>query len=95
VNLQPRRIVWSREAARTLADLGRRDPAQVEAIRAHVRAYASAGTGDVRKLTGRNGEYRLRIGSWRVVFALGTDTRTGDPAIFVLRIGNPRDVYRS
>ena len=92
---QPRRVVWSREAARALGDLSRHDLTQADTIRDRVRAYASSGVGDVRKLAGRSGEYRLRVGSWRGVFAFGADPITGEPAVFVLRIGNRRDIYRS
>jgi mRNA-degrading endonuclease RelE of RelBE toxin-antitoxin system len=56
--------------------------------------YANTGLGDVRKLAGRSGEYRLRVGDWRVIFSFGVDPMTGAPAIFVLEIGNRRDVYR-
>jgi mRNA-degrading endonuclease RelE of RelBE toxin-antitoxin system len=95
VSWPPRRIVWSREASRALADLAHRNPIQAEAIRAHLRDYASSGPGDVRKLAGRSGEFRLRVGNWRVIFALGRESSTQSLAVFVLEIGNRRDVYRS
>jgi mRNA interferase RelE/StbE len=95
VSWQPRSVVWSRDAARTLGDLARRDPSRAASIRTHVRTYASTGVGDVRKLAGRSGEYRLRVGDWRLVFAFGTNPETGDPIIFVLHLGNRRDIYRS
>ncbi|MFN8633563.1 MAG: type II toxin-antitoxin system RelE/ParE family toxin [Chloroflexota bacterium] len=88
-------MVWSRSAVRALADLSRRDPAQAHAIRTAVRLYARSGVGAVRKLAGRSGEYRLRAGDWRVVFAFGTAPETGEAAILVLDIGNRRDVYRT
>jgi mRNA interferase RelE/StbE len=64
-------------------------------IRARVHTYASSGAGDVRKLSGRSREYRLRVGDWRVVFSLGVDPETEEPAIVVLSIADRRDVYRS
>jgi mRNA-degrading endonuclease RelE of RelBE toxin-antitoxin system len=79
---------------RALAELSLRNPAQAHAIRRHVRNYTTTGVGDVRKLAGRSGEYRLRVGDWRVVFTFGTDPETGDLTIEVLDIGNRRDVYR-
>jgi len=46
--------------------------------------------GDIRKMQGGAEEWRLRVGDWRVRFALGRETRT----IVVLRV-LPRDkAYR-
>jgi mRNA-degrading endonuclease RelE of RelBE toxin-antitoxin system len=73
----------------------RHDPQRAASIRAHVGRYASSGVGDIRKLSGRSGEYRLRVGDWRVVFAFGVEPETGELAITILGIGDRRDVYRS
>jgi mRNA interferase RelE/StbE len=37
-----------------------------------------------------DGNYRLRVGDWRVVFALRDDVLV----ILVLRVGHRREVYR-
>jgi mRNA interferase RelE/StbE len=43
--------------------------------------------GDVRKLTGRTHEYRLRVGNFRVLFMLETDT------IVVYSIKDRKEAY--
>lgn len=58
-------IVLTHAAAR---DLDRLADDIRELIVAGLTAYAVSGRGDVRKLAGRDG-YRLRIGSYRVIFA--------------------------
>jgi mRNA interferase RelE/StbE len=37
-----------------------------------------------------DGNYRLRVGDWRVVYALRHDVLT----VLVLRVGHRREVYR-
>jgi mRNA interferase RelE/StbE len=44
-------------------------------------------TGDVKKLTGRTHEYRLRVGSFRVPFMLESDL------ISVYRVSDRKEVY--
>ena len=44
--------------------------------------------GDVKPLSGRRGEYRLRIGDWRIIFEYRGDT------IFVMEIDNRGEAYR-
>jgi mRNA interferase RelE/StbE len=44
-------------------------------------------TGDVKKLTGRTHEYRLRVGSFRVLFLLESDL------ISVYRVSDRKEVY--
>jgi mRNA interferase RelE/StbE len=44
-------------------------------------------TGDVKKLTGRTHEYRLRVGSFRVLFMLESDL------ISVYRVSDRKEVY--
>jgi mRNA interferase RelE/StbE len=44
-------------------------------------------TGDVKKLTGRTHEYRLRIGSLRVLFMLESDL------ISVYRVSDRKEAY--
>ena len=43
--------------------------------------------GDVKKLTGRTHEYRLRVGSFRVLFMLESDL------ISVYRVSDRKEVY--
>ena len=46
--------------------------------------------GDVRKLEGAAGEYRLRVGDWRVLFTFEDSGQT----LLVSRVLNRRDAYR-
>ena len=48
--------------------------------------YATNGSGDVKRLKGRNGS-RLRIGDWRVIFV------EDSTSIGVVAVGNRRDIY--
>jgi mRNA interferase RelE/StbE len=57
-------IVLTQGAARDIDALPRDAREQVEAC---LRRYAVTGQGDVKALQGRNG-YRLRLGSYRVIF---------------------------
>ena len=49
-------------------------------------AYATNGSGDVKRLKGMGGR-RLRMGDWRVIFI--EDART----ITVVAVGNRREIY--
>jgi mRNA interferase RelE/StbE len=42
----------------------------------------------IKKLSGRDGEYRIRVGNYRVVFELAGDEAT------ILEVGHRREVYR-
>ena len=49
-------------------------------VTAALERLASTGHGDVKKLQGRPGDFRLRVGKWRVFFDLdtpGTSLGTG------------------
>ena len=82
-------LIWHPRAAAAVDDLARRDPASARRIRQRVAAFAETGQGDMRKLEGRADQWRLRIGTWRVVF-------TFDPpgSITVLNVSDRRDAYR-
>jgi mRNA interferase RelE/StbE len=83
------RLVWDPQAAATLEGLARRDRPLAQRIRQRVASFAETGQGDIRKLAGRSGQWRLRVGSWRVIFVF-------DPpgAITVMAISDRRDAYR-
>lgn len=55
------------QAAKSLRRLPRPDRERI------LTAIAGLPAGDVRSLTGRPGEYRLRVGQWRVLFGVGQD----------------------
>ncbi|MFD7669121.1 type II toxin-antitoxin system RelE/ParE family toxin [Streptomyces sp. NPDC059788] len=46
---------------------------------------------NVKKLTGRSGLYRLRVGNYRVAYQV----EDGELIILVVRVGDRRDVYRN
>lgn len=85
-----RRQEWLRRARADLADVARRDPAQAQRILAAIDRYADQERGDVQKLAGRAGSYRLRVGDWRVLFRI----EDGDRVMLVSRVLNRRDAYR-
>ena len=80
-------VVWSKRSRDDLRGL----PADVQrrVIDAMVR-YAGTRHGDVTALKGRPGEYRLRVGDWRVLFAL--DAGRGE--LLVQRVRHRREAYR-
>jgi len=55
-------------------------------IDAKLMDYARTGSGNVKRLKGRDG-CRLRIGNWRVIYI---EDKT---SIIVVAVGNRRDVY--
>lgn len=79
-------VSWTNTAKRGLRSL---DPAAKRRVVGAVEAFAATGQGDVKKLQGEPG-YRLRVGSYRVVFERKGETLT----ILVLRVGHRREVYR-
>ena len=60
-------------------------------IREAVWQFAETNQGDVRKLSGRGEEFRLRVGDWRAVFT----PYKPEMLILVLRIGPRDNIYRS
>jgi mRNA interferase RelE/StbE len=82
----PREVRWSGRAR----DYMKRLPEpQRRRVFHEVEGYAHTGAGNVRPLKGRwSGLFRLRVGQWRVVFALSPDTLT------VVDVGPRGDVYR-
>jgi mRNA interferase RelE/StbE len=81
----PRAVEWTKSAQRDWRAI---DPSLGARIIEAVEAFAATGAGDVKKLTGRPGEFRLRVGDYRVVFDLPPGV------VRVLRVAHRRDVYR-
>jgi mRNA-degrading endonuclease RelE of RelBE toxin-antitoxin system len=75
-----RQVLWHRRALADLAEIGRHSPRQARRIRGAVNRYATDDQGDVVKMAGRSGVYRLRVGDWRVLFTFGDGGRTVDVA---------------
>ena len=85
-----RDVLWHRRALADLAEIGRQSPRQAQRTRDTVARYAATDQGDIVKLAGGSGIYRLRVGDWRVLFTLDDVAGTVD----VARILNRRDAYR-
>lgn len=82
------RIVVTPRAERDLKGLPTRDQAR---IRTGLDALAAFPTqGDLSKLRGRENEWRLRVGDWRVRFELDRTNHI----IVVLRVLPRSDAYR-
>ncbi len=78
----PARFDLRPPAAKSLRRLSRPDRDRV------LTAIQGLPAGDVRSLTGRPGQYRLRIGQWRVLFELEGDV------IIVYRIAARGSAYQ-
>jgi mRNA interferase RelE/StbE len=78
-----KRIVFTpastRQWVKLAADVRRR-------IDRRLTEFATSGTGDLKRLKGREGS-RLRIGDWRVIFY------EEGSAIVVVAVGHRREVY--
>lgn len=72
---------------RALKDLKAIDQRESARIVEKVEAMRDNLTGDVKKLTNFTPEYRLRVGNYRVLFALE------DNKIVVYRVRHRKDVY--
>ena len=82
------RIVVTSRAERDLKGLSARDQSR---IRAGIDSLIEFPTrGDLNKLQGRENEWRLRVGDWRVRFELDRTNRI----IVVLRILTRSQAYR-
>ena len=85
-----RELRWSPPAERDLERIQRHSPRVARRIFETTTQYAETGHGDVVKLTGQGGLYRLRVGDWRVIFAY----EDGGLVVLALRVLNRRDAYR-
>lgn len=64
-----RELRWSPPAERDLEQIRRHSPQVARRIFQTATRYAETGHGDVAKLVGQAGLYRLRVGDWRVIFS--------------------------
>jgi mRNA-degrading endonuclease RelE of RelBE toxin-antitoxin system len=83
-----RNIYWTQGAVEQFFDLLDRDHRTRKQILNAVRGFAADNRGDIKKLSGRDDEWRLRVGDWRVCFSL--DSRT----VTIVSIDNRRDAYK-
>jgi mRNA interferase RelE/StbE len=80
-----RRILFRPSAVRDLERLDRVVQARIDAS---LVRYAVTGHGDVKSLKDRPGEFRLRVGKWRIFFSLEPPD-----LIRVLAIDNRGEAY--
>jgi len=83
-------VRWTSRAIKDLKKTTREDRKKIESA---IDEFADEGTGDIRHLVDSNPpRYRLRVGTWRVIFIHGD--ATADRQIDILRV-LPRDkAYR-
>lgn len=82
------RIEFSRAAIRDLKRLDR--PVRERVVVALERLVAAHTVADIRALTGAPGEFRLRVGDWRVRYELDTEHEQ----LLVLRVLPRGRAYR-
>ena len=80
-----RRVVFRPAAVRDFARLDGTVQARIDAV---LLRYANTGFGDVKTLKGRPGQFRLRVGKWRIFFDLPSPD-----LIRVLAIDNRGEAY--
>ena len=77
------RIQFSKQAAKYL---NRLDAAAQKRIRSGIFAIPQ---GDIRPMIGLEGDFRLRVGSWRILF-----TYKDEDTVLIKRISPRGDVYK-
>ena len=85
-----RRLEWGRRSLADLRGIASHDARLAQRIGEAVTRYAETNQGDVRKLAGSSGIYRLRVGDGRVLFTLDDHGQV----VAVSRVLNRRDAYR-
>ena len=82
------RIEVNKSADKEIAALPKREQRRVvSAIEALAGDPRPEG---IRKLTGTEDAYRLRVGDYRIVYQIADNVLT----VFVVRVGHRKDVYR-
>jgi mRNA interferase RelE/StbE len=79
------RISYSPSGANDLRGL---DRTTLNRIARGIEAYALTCRGDIQRMRGTRGVFRLRVGDYRIIFELNDDT------LLIKRIAHRREVYR-
>ena len=82
------RYIFTPQARR---DMRRLDQVVIQRIFDALDSYVAERRGNVRKLTGRENEWRIRVGDWRILFRRDLAART----VVVLRVLPRGRAYRS
>ena len=85
-----REVRWQQRALDDLRSVARSDAATAGRIKSAVDRFGVSGAGDVKKLQGTSGEWRLRVGDWRVRIRIDPT----DDAVIVLRVLPRGRAYR-
>lgn len=80
-------VEWTPAAAR---DMQRLETTTAQRVRQAVRALAASGSRGLTKLSGRQNQWRLRVGDWRAIITFADRGRI----IRVLRVQHLREAYR-
>ncbi len=68
--------------------IGKQNPEQQKRI---LKAIYRIPNGDIKRLTGLNGLYRLRVGDYRIIYSMDNNKLV----ILIMNIGNRGDIYNS
>ena len=79
-------LEWTLRARSELHSLDRQI---AQRIYKAIKRYAATGSGDVKQLAGLTNRYRLRVGDWRLVFALEEGG-----ILRILRVAHRSEIYR-
>ena len=71
-------------------DMQRLETATAQRVRQAVRVLAASGSRGLTKLSGRQNQWRLRVGDWRAIITFADRGRI----IRVLRVQHRREAYR-
>ena len=71
-------------------DMQRLETTTAQRVRQAVRALAASGSRGLTKLSGRQNQWRLRVGDWRAIITFADWSRI----IRVLRVQHRREAYR-
>ena len=82
-----RQVEWTPAAARDMRQL---ETANAQRVRQAVRTLAASGNRGLTKLSGRQDQWRLRVGDWRAIITFADRGST----IRVLRVLHRREAYR-
>ena len=82
-----RQLRWNRQAE---ADFARLPCRMQDRVLAALERLADTGQGDIKKLRGRQDQWRLRVGDWRAIITFADRGRI----IRVLRVLHRREAYR-
>jgi mRNA interferase RelE/StbE len=66
-------VHWHPDAREEIRELKRRSREESRRIGRAIDRFVRSGQGDVQRITGSRGEYRLRVGNWRVRFTIDVE----------------------